>query len=213
MAAAPYPASIPGDGLELRPWDRDLLRQVASWSERGFPYHAFDMGHLSDPVEASRMLRYTHQPGPHRHFVAVENGLAVGRIAVNLRDEAGLYIWGVHVPEEHGARGVCRRMLAALVTWLESCYPAAPGFILSTNGFATHAHRAYRAVGFEITETRWHYDRQLAQELWNAPPEAREPITDHIRYFRGRWEVRVYIMRRPLGGRPDQHEARSRLRA
>lgn len=193
-----YPGEILGDRLVLRPWDDTLIRQVASWSERGFPYQAFDMGRLNDPSEAARMLAFTHQPGPHRHFIAVEDGVAVGRLAVNLRDEAGLYIWGVHVPEEHGRRGVCRRMLAALVNWLEVAYPRREGFILSTNAFATHAHRAYRAVGFDITETRWHYDREIAEGIPMATPEQRAIVGPFIRLNHGRWEVRIHVMRRPL---------------
>lgn len=200
--ASAYPAEIPGDGLVLCPWDRDLLRQVANWSERGFPYHAFDMGRLRDPVEAETMLRQTAEMGPHRHFIAVEDGVAVGRLAVNLRDEAGFYIWGVHVPEEHGRRGICRRMVDALVRWLEAQYPAGPAFLLSTNAFAVHAHRAYRAAGFTIAETRWYFDRELAQSLWKVTPELRASIAEHIRFHHGRWEVRVHIMRRQRGWQP-----------
>ena len=199
-----YPSEIPGEGLVLRPWNRQLLQQVANWGQRGFPYHAFDMGHLNDPVEARKMLRTTSEPGPHRHFVALENETAVGRVAVNLRDEAGFYIWGVHVPPEHGGRGVARRMVDALVRWLEERYPGGPGFLLSTNAFAIHAHRAYRAVGFEIAETRWHYDRQLAEQLWQVRAGQRAEIADHIRFYRGRWEVRVHIMRRPRGWQPGE---------
>jgi RimJ/RimL family protein N-acetyltransferase len=198
-----YPSEIPGDGLVLRPWDDGLLEQIATWSERGFPYHAFDLGRLRDPQEAADMLRRTREVGPHRHFVAVEGETAVGRIAVNLRDEAGLYIWGVHVPEEHGGRGVCRRMVDTLVRWLEVRYPSGPAFLLSTNTFATHAHRAYRAAGFEVSETRWHHDREIAEALWKVSPEQRATISDHVRFHRGRWEVRVYLMRRPRGWRPS----------
>jgi hypothetical protein len=156
------------------------------------------MGKLKDPAEADRMLAFTNQPGPHRHFIAVEDGAAVGRVSVNLRDEAGLYLWGVHVPEEHGQRGVCRRMLAALMRWLEVSYPRPEGFILSSNAFASHAHRAYRAVGFDITETRWHYDREIAEGLAGATPERRAIVNPYIRFNRGRWEMRVHVMRRPL---------------
>jgi RimJ/RimL family protein N-acetyltransferase len=201
-SSSAYPSEIPGEGLVLRPWDRGLLEQVAHWSARGFPYHAFDMTHLRDPDEAANMLRRTSERGAHRHFVAVQDGIAVGRIAVNLRDEAGFYIWGVHVPEEYGRRGVCRRMVDALVRWLEERYPHGPGFLLSTNAFAVHAHRAYGAVGFEIAETRWHHDRQLAEMLWKVTPQQREIIAEHIRFYRGRWEVRMHIMRRPRGWQP-----------
>jgi RimJ/RimL family protein N-acetyltransferase len=144
------------------------------------------------------MLAFVHQPGPHRHFIAVEDGVAVGRLSVNMRDEAGLYIWGVHVPEEHGRRGVCRRMLAALVEWLATAHPRPEGFVLSTNAFATHAHRAYRAVGFETTETRWHFDREIADGLGRATAEQRAIVNPHLRFNRGRWETRVHVMRRPL---------------
>lgn len=199
-----YPSEIPGENLVLRPWDRDLLRQVANWGQRGFPYHAFDLGRLADRAEADKMLQVTREGGAHRYFIAVEGATAVGRIAVNLRDEAGLYIWGVHVAPEHGRRGVCRRMVSALVQWLEERFPHGPGFLLSTNAFATHAHRAYRAAGFEISEQRWHHDKELADMLWKVSPDERAPIAEHIRFYRGRWEVRVYVMRRPRGWQPRQ---------
>lgn len=203
-ASAAYPPELPGDGLVLRPWDAGLVAQAAHWEERGFPFHAFDLGHLKDATEASRYLRFAHEKGPHRHFVAVEGETAVGRISVNLRDEAGLYFWGVHVPPEHAGRGVARRMLGSIIAWLEELYPFGPAFVLSSNTFAEVAHRAYRAVGFEVAETRWHFDRQLAERLWEVSPEEREPISRHIRFYRGHWEVRVYIMRRPHGWRPAQ---------
>ncbi len=190
-----YPAEIPGEGLVLRPWDAGLVRQVAAWGQRGFPYHAFDLGYLRDPARAASMLAWTHDAGPHRHFIAVEDGKAVGRASVNLRDVSGLYIWGVHVAPEHEGRGVCRRMLAALMQWLEAIYPARP-FVLSSNSFAEHAHRAYFALGFEIVETRWHFDRELADKLWRVSPAERETIGRHIRFQGGRWEVRTYVLRR-----------------
>ncbi|MCC6381220.1 MAG: GNAT family N-acetyltransferase [Dehalococcoidia bacterium] len=195
---AAYPSRIRGAGLELRPWDADLVRQMATWGERGFPYHAFDLGYLKDPRRASAGLARTREDGPHRHFVACEEGVAVGRVSVNLRDEAGLYLWSVHVPPEHEGRGVCRRMLATLMTWLEEQYPRSD-FVLTTNTFATHAHRAYRALGFATSETRWHFDRDIAEELWRAPSAAREEIAPHVRFHNGRWEVRVFIMRRRRG--------------
>ena len=203
MTAAPalYPDSILGDGIELRPWDEDLVAQMSQWSVRGFPYHAFDTDHLRDPVKARAALNRHRSPGPHRHFIACEGETAVGRVSVNLRDQAGIYFWGVHVPEEHGRRGVCRRMMSALIDWLEERYPLGPGFVLSTNAFATHAHRAYRSVGFEIDETRWHYDKQLADELWKVPPAVRAPVSPFVRFHNGQWEVRIHIMRRPLRSR------------
>lgn len=198
MAEASYPEAIAGDGLELRPWDIELGRQVASWAERGFPYHAFDLGHLREPALLASAVAGRREDGPHRHFIAVEGGVAVGRVSVNLRDLAGSYLWGVHVAPEHEGRGVCRRMLAALMAWLETEHPR-PSFILTTNSFAEHAHRAYRAVGFEVAETRWHHDREIAEALWRVTPAAREPISRHIRFQNGRWQVRTYIMRREPG--------------
>lgn len=187
---------IQGDGLVLRPWDQEALRQMATWGARGFPYNAFDMGYLRDPQRAAATLAWTNQERTHRHFVAGEGDAAVGRVSVNLRDPAGLYLWGVHVPPEHEGRGICRRMLAALMAWLEREHPG-PGFVLTTNTFAERAHRAYFALGFEITETRWQYDRALAEALWKVPAEEREPIAGHVRFHAGRWEVRTYLMRRP----------------
>jgi RimJ/RimL family protein N-acetyltransferase len=200
VTAAPalYPEAIEGDGVLLRPWDEGLVAQMAAWTVRGFPYHAFDMDFLRDPARARSALARHRAPGPHRHFIACEGETAVGRVSVNLRDQAGIYFWGVHVPEEHGRRGVCRRMLEALIAWLEERYPLGNGFVLSTNAFATHAHRAYRAVGFEIDETRWHYDKQIADELWRVPQSLRAPISSFIRFHGGQWEVRIHIMRRPL---------------
>lgn len=197
-STAPYPAAIVGDGLELRPWDGDLLAQLAAWSERGFPYHAFDLGHLRDPMRARAELRRARADGPHRHFVACEGETAVGRVSVNLQDRAGLYLWAVHVPPEHEGRGVCRRMVAALIDWLEAEYPG-PEFVLTTNTFAERALRAYEALGFQITETRWHYDRTLAERLWRVSRDRRQTIREHLRFHNGRWEVRTHLMKRPQG--------------
>lgn len=198
VAQANYPESIPGEGLELHPWDDDLALQLANWSVRGFPFHAFDLGHLKDPVKRASAVAGCREEGPHRHFIAVEDGVAVGRVSVNLRDPAGCYLWSVHVPPEHEGRGVCRRMLAALMGYLETEEPR-PSFILTTNSFAEHAHRAYRAVGFETVETRWHFDREIAEALWRVTPAQREPVSRHIRFQDGRWQVRNFIMRRKPG--------------
>ncbi len=193
-----YPEVVPGDGLVLRPWDAFLVDQMANWGERGFPYHAFDMGYLRDPMRAANALLWAYDESPHLHFVAVEGETAVGRLSVNLKDVSGLYIWAVHVPPEHEGRGVCRRMLAALMEWLEPDYPDRD-FVLSSNTFAEHAHRAYRALGFEIIETRWHFDREIAETLWKVSPAQREPISRHIRFHNGRWEVRTYVLKRKRG--------------
>jgi len=197
-AGALYPERIPGPGLELRPWDEELVTKMARWGERGFPYHAFDLGYLRDPLRARAELRRAREPGPHRHFIAVENGEPVGRVSVNLRDDSGLYLWSVHVPPEHEGRGVCRRMLGTLMTWLEREHPG-HDFVLTTNAFAEHAHRAYKALGFRIVESRWHFDREIAQQLWRVPAEQREPIGPHTRFHNGRWEVQVYVMERKRG--------------
>ncbi|HKS91205.1 MAG TPA: GNAT family N-acetyltransferase [Tepidiformaceae bacterium] len=197
---ANYPPPIHGEHLILRPWDRNLVAQMARWGERGFPYHAFDLGNLRDPEQAEKMLHWAHEPGHHRHFVAVEDGVAVGRVSVNLKDTSGLYLWSVHVPPEHEGQAVCRRMLAVLMRWLERTYPTRD-FILSSNSFAEHAHRAYRALGFEVIETRWHHDKELAEELWQRTPNERAEIGDQVRFENGRWEVRAHIFRRKRGAR------------
>lgn len=195
---AAYPSEIPGPGLVLRPWDAGLAEQLAGWGVRGFPYHAFDLDELKDPLKRAAAVHSRTEEGIHRHFVAVENGVAVGRVSVNLRDPLGLYIWSVHVPPEHEGRGVARRMLAALITALEAGMPRA-SFVLTTNAFALGAHRAYRAVGFEISETRWNWDKEIADALWRVTPKEREPISRYIRFQSGRWQVRSYVMRRQPG--------------
>ncbi|MEO8540427.1 MAG: GNAT family N-acetyltransferase [bacterium] len=211
MVRAEYPAAIPGDGLELRPWDDELASQLANWGLRGFPYHAFDLAHLRDPLKRATAIAGCREDGPHRHFIAVESGVAVGRVSVNLRDAAGSYLWAVHVPPEHEGRGVCRRMLAALMEYLEITNPR-PSFVLTTNSFAETAHRAYRALGFEVAETRWHYDREIADALWRVTPKEREPVSRHIRFQSGRWQVRSYVMRREPGA-PMNTRARTHLAA
>jgi ribosomal protein S18 acetylase RimI-like enzyme len=198
MRRPKYPSEIPGDGLVLRPWTMPLVRQMAEWEEHGFPYHAFDLAHLADPMQAAMALARAQEEGKHRHFVACEAGTAVGRVAVNLDDEAGLYLWAVHVPPEHAGRGVARRMLAALMTWLEGEYPGRD-FVLTSNGFAENAHRTYRALGFEVAETRWHYDKELAAKLWRVSAKEREPVARYLRFQSGRWQVRAYIFRRKAG--------------
>ena len=92
-------------------------------------------------------------------------------------------------------------MLAALLDWLEAEYPG-PDFVLTTNTFAEHAHRAYYALGFKVAETRWHYDKPLAEELWRVPRPQRKAIEGHLRFHNGRWEVRTHLMARPQA-RPD----------
>lgn len=198
MRAPRYPEKIVGDGLVLRPWDAGLVKQMAAWQEHGFPYHAFDLSHLADPMQAAIALARAQELGKHRQFVACEGETAVGRVAVNLEDEAGLYLWAVHVPPEHAGRGVARRMLAALMEWLETQFPGRD-FVLTSNGFAENAHRTYRALGFEIFETRWHYDKELASKLWRVSPREREPISRHIRFQNGRWQVRAHVFRRRPG--------------
>ncbi len=195
---APAQPLVSGYGLELRAWDDDLLPCMARWGHRGFPYHAFDLGYLDDPGRRVAALNRYRDLAQHRHYVACENGLPVGRVSVNLKDATGLYFWSVHVPPEHAGRGVCRRMLAALMDSLEPEFPARK-FALTTNTFATTAHRVYEALGFTVAETRWHYDSEIAEQLWRVPHEQRAPIATHIRFQTGRWEVRVYVMTRPPG--------------
>lgn len=195
MSEATYPPLIEGDGLVLRPWDLDLIRQMAAWREHGFPYHAFDLSHLADPLQAAAALARTREEGRHRYFVACEGGTAVGRVSVNLQDAAGLYLWAVHVPPEHQGRGVAQRMLTAVMGWLEEACPGRD-FVLTSNSFAERAHRTYRGLGFEIIETRWHFDKEIAERLWRVPPADREPIARHIRFQNGRWQVRAHVFRR-----------------
>lgn len=189
---------LEGEGLVLRPWDAELVRQLATWGEYGFPYHAFDLGRLRDPAEAARALAEHTARGRHRHYIAVESGQAVGRCSVNLEDEAGLYLWAVHVPPEHQGRGAARRMLAVLIRALEAEFPGEE-FVLTSNTFAERAHRAYFALGFEIAETRWHYDREIAERLWRAGDDERAPLAGHIRFHEGRWQVRAHVFRRRPG--------------
>jgi RimJ/RimL family protein N-acetyltransferase len=197
LSRAPRPFAT-GLGLELRHWDRDLVDQMAAWGSHGFPYSAFDLGYLSDRNRARTTLDRMRQRSPHLHAVACEDGLAVGRVSVNYEDRAGLYLWSVHVPPEHEGRGVCRRMLAVFMSWLDAEYPRR-GFILTSNTFAGRAHEAYRALGFSVVETRWQHDRELAADLLQRPAEDRLPIAEHVRFFNGRWEVRAHVFTRPPG--------------
>jgi hypothetical protein len=86
-------------------------------------------------------------------------------------------------------------MLAALIESLELELPGRD-FVLTTNTFATPAHRVYEALGFDVQETRWHFDREIAEQLWRVSHEQRAPVATHIRFQSGRWEVRVFIMKR-----------------
>lgn len=187
-----------GLGLELRPWDRAIVAQLAAWDTHGFPYGAFDLSFLRDRQRASTTLDRMRQRKPHLHVVACEEGVAVGRASVNHEDPAGLYIWSVHVPPMHEGKGVCRRMLAVFMSWLEVEYPGRD-FVLTSNTFATRAHRAYESLGFSIVETRWQHDRELAGELHRRSDAEREPIAAHIRWANGRWEVRTYVFHRRAG--------------
>ncbi len=197
MAAPRYP-DIDGEGLSLRPWDDGLAAQMAAWAVRGFPFHAFDLGHLVDPVKRASAVQTCREDTIHRHFVAVQDGIAVGRVSVNSRDFAGCYFWAVHVPPDHEGKAVCRRMLAVLMRHLEAHEPR-PSFLLTSNAFNDHAHRAYEALGFKVSETRWHYDREIANLLWRVTPKEREPLQRHLRFQSGRWQVRTHIFRREPG--------------
>ena len=184
------------DGRLVAPWLP--LPRVRPWAP-GRP------GRLASAVHGCRAQ------GAHRHFVAVEDGVAVGRVSVNLKDPTGSYLFAVHVPPEHEGRGVCRRMLAVLMRWLEEVHPR-PSFVLTSNAFNDHAHRAYRALGFEISETRWHFDREIADALWRVTPKQREPIQHHIRFQNGRWQIRTHIFRRQSGAAmqlPERHRERT----
>ncbi|GIW13725.1 MAG: hypothetical protein KatS3mg062_1164 [Tepidiforma sp.] len=212
MAEASPRALVPvleGEGLVLRPWDAELVAQLAAWGEYGFPYHAFDLGYLRDPARAAEELRERTAPGCHRHYIAVEDGRAVGRCSVNLEDEAGLYLWAVHVPPEHQGRGVARRMLAVLVRALEAEFPGRD-FVLTSNTYAVNAHRVYFALGFHIAETRWYTDREVAERLWRVTEQERAPIAAHIRFRDGRWQVRAYVFRRAPGTPMDLRSAHQR---
>ena len=195
--AAANPA-VKGYGLELRPWDNELAAQMARWGERGFPYHPFDMGYLRDPVRSAAEVLVHQYRSQHRHYVATEAGIAVGRVSVNLEDGEGLYFWAVHVPPEHEGRGVCRRMLAVLIEWLERAMPGRD-FALISNAFAEHAHRAYTALGFTVADTRWQYDREMAEGLVTASETQVAALAGNIRFAGGRWEMRAHLFRRRPG--------------
>lgn len=194
----PPAREISGYGLRLVPWNADLLAEMGRWGERGFPYHAFDLGYLRQPERVKSVLAWTEERREHRHYAAVENGVAVGRISVNLQDETGLYLWSIHVPPEHEGRGIARRMIAALMTSLEITHPGLD-FILATNGFATPAHRVYHALGFTILETRWLVDEEIAKALWKVDKERRKPIMEHMRFAGRQWQVRQHLMVRRAG--------------
>ena len=199
---AAYPPPLEAHGLVLSRWTEEIAEQMGQWGERGFPYHPFDLGYLRDPSRRRLAVDRALAEGPHRHFVALEGEVPVGRVSVNLRDPAGLYLWSVHVPPEHEGRGVCRRMLAVLMEWLEVEYQR-NDFVLTSNAFAERAHRAYFALGFAIAETRWHFDPEIAEALWSVDPALRSPIMEHIRYANGQWQVRTHLMRRTPGARME----------
>ena len=201
-AASPYsPAAYPvleGEGLVIRGWDGETIAAAAQWRDYPFPYQAFNVDHLRDPVRARELLDAVIHPGRHRHFVAIEGGEPVGRVSVNLEDPSGLYIWSVHVPPEHEGRGVCRRMLAVVIRWLESTYSGRT-CLLNSAAYAEHAHRAYFALGFRITETIWRHDRELEEAMWRTSKAERSTIASHMRFINGHWEARTYVMRRRRG--------------
>ena len=77
LSRAPRPFAT-GLGLELRPWDRGLVEQMARWGAHGFPYSAFDLQFLArrygftaaaveDTMISSRLLE-AGQRRPERGF-------------------------------------------------------------------------------------------------------------------------------------------------
>ncbi len=196
LASTPGQAILSGEGLELRPWDEDLVRQMGRWSAHGFPYHAFDLVHLRDRRRASAALASVREATVHRHYVACEDGRAVGRFSVNLDDPGGMYFWAVHVPPEHQGRHVCQRMMGVAIRAMEAEKPARD-FVLTSHAFALRAHAAYFRLGFHIAETRWLFDQEIARELWKVGHDLREPIAPFTRMRNGRWEVQSFVMTRP----------------
>jgi RimJ/RimL family protein N-acetyltransferase len=196
MTAASAPDARPGrpPELTLRGWDEDLLRQMAAWSPRGFPYAAFDLDYLKDRRRAREVLSWARLEWPHRHFVACEGGTAVGRASVNLDDQEGLYLWAVHVPPEHAGRGVARAMVRMVMDLVWRRHPDR-AFVLTTNTFAEPAHRVYYSLGFKVDRTMWRNDESVALGLWRMTEEQRLPFAGHIRFANGRWECRQYLMR------------------
>lgn len=203
-----YP-ELAGEGLVLRPWDEALIAAALQWRDHPFPYQAFNVGYLRDPSRAAELLGNVRSPGRHRHYAAVEGGVPVGRVSVNLEDPAGLYLWSVHVPPEHEGRGVCRRMLAVLITWLELKNPSR-SCLLNSSAFSRHAHRAYFALGFRITDSVWRQDQELQEAFAAASPEGRASVKDDVRFVDGYLETRTYIMRRRRGMRMDTSGPRAR---
>lgn len=184
---------IKGEGLELCVWDRQLLEQLASWGERGFPYGAFDLGYLRNRKEAEVALNFVLNGTKHLHFIACEDSVAVGRVSVNLEDPAGLYIWAVHVPPEHARRRVAYRMLTVLIKWLEGKYPNQE-IVLTVNAFANHAHRLYLLLGFNVRDTLWRFDPRLNEEIYQVSVNRRRVLEDTVRFVNNRWEVMTYLM-------------------
>ena len=185
--------AIKGAGLELRPWDRGLVKQLAAWGEHGFPYGAFDLGYLRDPKEAENALNFAIKGTKHLHFIACEDSLAVGRVSVNLQDPAGLYIWSVHVPPEHTRRRVAYRMLNVLIRWLVEKYPTKE-IVLTVNAFAQHAYNLYLSLGFEMRDTLWRFDPKLNEEIKQASSDRRSVLKNRIRFINNRWEVMTYLL-------------------
>ncbi len=190
---------IMGHGLQVRLWDGDLLLQMSAWGERGFPFSAFDMGFLKEPARMAEFTGWLGRDNRHLHLAAIEADRAVGRVSVNFRDPAGIYIWGVHVPPEYEGRGVCTRMLQALLGWLDT--RDCGELVLSVNSFAHGARRIYERLGFAPVETRWQFDPALDADLRRLPPGQHGPVEGHVRFSLGRWEVRTFLMRRPAPGR------------
>lgn len=188
-----------GLGLDIRPWDEDLVAQMARWGRHEFPYSPFNLDGLADPEAAAARLKAVRESTTHHHYIACEGSSPVGRMAVNGWDSLGLYLWGVHVPPEYEGRGVCRRMLAVVMTHLEGSFPRNADFVLTSHAFAHHAHRAYEALGFRAVETRWARDAALSTELLKLAPPERAPWDKYLRFNGGTWEVRSYLFRRKRG--------------
>ena len=184
---------VKGEGLELCIWDSQLLEQLASWGERGFPYGAFDLGYLRNRKEAEEALNFALNGTKHLHFIACEDSVAAGRVSVNLEDPAGLYIWSVHVPPEHARRRVAYRMLTVLIKWLEGKYPNQE-IVLTVNAFANHARRLYLSLGFTVRDTLWRFDSKLNEEIYQVSASSRHDLGDTVRLKNSRWEVMTYLM-------------------
>ena len=114
-----------------------------AWITRYFAIEPKDLEVLGDPM--GKIIA----PGGHI-LMAVEDGAAIGCVALMAMKDGGLEVAKMAVTEAHKGRGIGRALMAACIDKARSA--GAPRLYLETNSTLAPALGLYRRFGFQQIE-------------------------------------------------------------